>query len=524
MKNKFLPFKKAREAVRKMGFKGRDDYRCGRSQYKISELIPWNPNEYYREWAGWYDWLGTSKRTHLPFEEARSFVRSLKLKDTKEWKVYCESGKRPNNIPANVYRYKEFISFYDWLGNQKQTYASFKDVKELVKKLGIKNQVEWFQWARSGKKPNNIPAGVDLIYKDEWIDWYDFLGKPKNFLPYKDAIELMRELNVKSAKEYRNINEQYNLPTSPERAYGKKWKNWFEFLGTNQRDNGRIHKINYDYFKKWSPDMAYILGIMFADGHIRHKTMNIVLQNKDQYLLKQILRKIIIPNEKIWLGRNGNARVMWICSVDMVKDIVKIFEKDKKYLRHNFPKIPKKYLPDFIRGLWDGDGCVWWSSDSSAYLSALSGGSIVFLSQVMKVLRNNIGDFSGHIEKALHYKGDPICGHFLKKDSITYQLCLGVNDTRRLRDFMYSTPSDLKMIRKYKKFMAAGKVRLANKDRRKTYWGFNVARRYVRKLNLKNLKEWERYCISGNKPEFIPSGPHKIFREWKGYKDWLGVK
>lgn len=525
MKKKCLGFKEAREEVRRIGFRSIVEYEKKKKNYKIFNIIPWNPDEYYKEWIDWYDWLGKEKRVHMSFEEARRFARSLKLNEYKEWQEYCESGKKPNNILTNPYCYKEFIDIYDWLGSERKTYMSFKDVKELVKKLGIKSQTEWFQWARSGKKPNNIPAGVNLVYKDEWIDWYDFLGKSKDFLSYKDATKLMRKLNITSMKQYYKLNrEKYNLPHSPDRVYNKKWKNWFEFLGTDKRDKGRIYKINHNYFKKWSCDMAYVLGLMFADGYIGQRTIVIVLQNNDQYLLKQILRKIRKPNEKLSLGRNGNARVMCISSIDMVKDVVKIFEKDKKYLRHNLPLVPKKYLPDFIRGLWDGDGSVSWDSHGSYYRSSLSSGSLIFLKQIRKVLQINISDISGHIEKILHYKDDPICGHFLKGDSVTYELRFGVNDTRRLRDFMYSTPSDLKMIRKYKKFLDAGEICLARKDRRKTYWGFYYARRYVRKLKLKNLKEWERYCISGNKPEFIPSAPHLIFKEWKGYRNWFGTE
>jgi hypothetical protein len=41
------------------------------------------------------------------FESAREFVRKLKLKSNKEWKEYCKSGNKPDDIPSapwNVYK------------------------------------------------------------------------------------------------------------------------------------------------------------------------------------------------------------------------------------------------------------------------------------------------------------------------------------------------------------------------------------------------------------------------------------
>ena len=43
------------------------------------------------------------------FESARAFVRSLGLKNGYEWKEYCKSGNKPDDIPANPWgTYKEW--------------------------------------------------------------------------------------------------------------------------------------------------------------------------------------------------------------------------------------------------------------------------------------------------------------------------------------------------------------------------------------------------------------------------------
>ena len=46
------------------------------------------------------DWLGTGRtRQFRPYKEAREFVRKLGLKNTNEWIKYCKSGKKPKDIP-----------------------------------------------------------------------------------------------------------------------------------------------------------------------------------------------------------------------------------------------------------------------------------------------------------------------------------------------------------------------------------------------------------------------------------------
>jgi hypothetical protein len=49
------------------------------------------------------------KKQFRDFESARDFVRALELKGHKEWRVHCNSGNKPDDIPANPWNtYKEW--------------------------------------------------------------------------------------------------------------------------------------------------------------------------------------------------------------------------------------------------------------------------------------------------------------------------------------------------------------------------------------------------------------------------------
>ena len=59
----------------------------------------------------------------LPFKQAREVVRKLKLTSQKEWEEWRKSGERPNNIPSSpqrTYRDAGWISVPDWLGYEGQ--------------------------------------------------------------------------------------------------------------------------------------------------------------------------------------------------------------------------------------------------------------------------------------------------------------------------------------------------------------------------------------------------------------------
>ncbi len=68
--------------------------------------LPRAPHMVYENdgWQTWGDFLGTGrvatyKVKYRPFEQARAFSRSLKLKTRDEWLRFARSQKRPPDIP-----------------------------------------------------------------------------------------------------------------------------------------------------------------------------------------------------------------------------------------------------------------------------------------------------------------------------------------------------------------------------------------------------------------------------------------
>ena len=112
------------------------------------------------------------------FAEARKFVRSLKLKSSKEWNNFSKSGKRPNDIPGhpnNIYK-KEWIHLADFLGSdpkfsKNRKFRSFAEARKFAQSLKLKSWNEWLNYCKSDKRPDDIPSNPQNSYKKDWKGW-----------------------------------------------------------------------------------------------------------------------------------------------------------------------------------------------------------------------------------------------------------------------------------------------------------------------------------------------------------------
>jgi superfamily II DNA or RNA helicase len=267
----WFPFEEAREFVRTLGLngqKGWNDYKSGKLTVLESKPpdIPSCPNEVYENsgWAGFGDWTGTRNRRKsgfLKFEEAREFVRELKLSSFKEWMEYC-SGKRndlpekPINIPSNPNQAysKYWVSWPDWLGHKriatnKFKYLSYIDARKFVRKLKLKSRNEYLVWSKKSR-PDNIPSNPNRTYGDEFEEkggWPAFLGteyistKKRKYRDFIPARKFARSLKLNSGTAWGKYckgeilgkkPKPDDIPMSAHIVYkGKGWISMPDWLG-----------------------------------------------------------------------------------------------------------------------------------------------------------------------------------------------------------------------------------------------------------------------------------------------------
>lgn len=130
---------------------------------------------------------------------------------------------------------------------------------------------------------------------------------------------------------------------------------------------GIKYKVNENFFNIWTSKMAYILGYLYADGsledasYLRGKYVRVTSIDK---LTIENIRKILQSEHKIVIlkpPKNTNGKIRYFLRIGshaLYESLLKLGLYPNKSLTIKFPDIPNIFLADFIRGYFDGDGCV----------------------------------------------------------------------------------------------------------------------------------------------------------------------
>ena len=138
--------------------------------------------------------------------------------------------------------------------------------------------------------------------------------------------------------------------------------------GIEVRKAQRYSKIkDEDFFENIDSSVkAYILGLIITDGYItypkregRSPSWGVTLQESDLHILEEI-KNILELDKKITTRIHNGKKEFYliVTSKKMVKDLEKYGVVPRKSKSIRLPHIEDKYMPDLIRGIFDGDGCI----------------------------------------------------------------------------------------------------------------------------------------------------------------------
>ena len=136
-----------------------------------------------------------------------------------------------------------------------------------------------------------------------------------------------------------------------------------------------MYKINQNYFKFIdNKDKAYFLGILYADGNnyisTNVKQVSLELLSEDIKIIK-ILKNRLGTNKPIKYRKakidKNNFKIKKRCGLvlsnkQISEDLYNHGCVPKKTFNLKFPSensLPKEFYSSFIRGYFDGDGCIY---------------------------------------------------------------------------------------------------------------------------------------------------------------------
>jgi len=288
------------------------------------------------------------------------------------------------------------------------------------------------------------------------------MSRKKEWLPFEEARKIVRKdavlcgIDTERKWQYQKkylYKRASNIPYSPQIAYKDSgWISWADWLGTNNiRGQLKKYTVNHDFFKRWSADMAYILGFWWADGYIRKRKgrygysygFGICQHSRAKYLLRKIM-DCMGANNPVWQPKSRPDMCHFeLISKTIFDDIIIHGGKQRKSKTIRMPKIPNKYFPDFIRGLFDGDGCIFKFNKKRSCSSYICSGSKKFLNDLKKIMEDK------GFKTNIYSNGN--------KKHPCFKLCFGVVQTRKLGNFMYKNyKNKLLLKRKFEMFKTAG--------------------------------------------------------------------
>ena len=559
----YRPFEEARKSVQALDLKNHKEWR----QYCKGELrgmeakpedIPANPNQTYKSqgWQGFGDWLGTGtianfNKKYRPFDEAREFVHTLKLKSGTEWGQYCKGelegiAAKPEDIPAapsSTYKDQGWQSMGDWLGtgrvaDQYKKYRPLEEARKFVHTLKLTNQKEWREYCKgelSGieAKPEDIPANPRQVYKTQgWQGFGDWLGTGtiapfnREYRPFKEARQFVHALGLTNQKEWSQYckgelegiaAKPEDIPAAPWKAYKDQgWQGMGDWLGT-----GRVA----DQYKKYRP---------LEEARKFVHTLKLKSATEWRQYCKGELEEMAPKPDDIPAYPNQTYKDQGWQSMGDWLGTGNIANQDREYR-------PFEEARQFVHALKLKSSTEWRQYCKGDIEGSIpkpedipAGPNKTYKDQGWQGMGDwlGTGTITNFNKKYRPFQESRQFVHALKlKSSIEWRkYCQGELPG------INPKPEDIpaKPYRTYKNqgwqgmgdWLGTGTI--ASRNRK--YRPFEEARQFVHALWLKNHKEWKQYCkgeLEGRipKPEDIPANPNRTYKNhgWQGLGDWLGT-
>lgn len=212
--------------------------------------------------------------------------------------------------------------------------------------------------------------------------------------------------------------------------------------------NNRKINLNENYFDEINTEnKAYVLGWLISDGYVNNYKLTFCI--KDLEILELIKKELnsehkIIDNNYFDKRTNKTYQryILQITSKKIIDSLYKLGIKQKKSFNCPFPIIKNKFIPDLIRGIFDGDGYIGFINKNNKPYPRLS---ITINFEICNEIRNILFKMNIIIPKF----------SIVSKKNKESVCKLEINGFKRInifKNFIYHKESCIKLNRKYEIF------------------------------------------------------------------------
>ncbi len=336
---------------------------------------------------------------------------------------YCQCGCGDITSKYSDGTYRKYLPFHKNKKGEYQTYKGRRINKEIVTK-------EFLYWLYH-EENNSIYEIADLLNCSE-----------------SNARRLLKENEIES------------------RSQSKARLNALKKGKISGHD---FYEIDESFFSDWTPEMAWVLGLIYTDGYMKGNNMRLAMNDLD--VIEKVIALLNYSKPVKVLKHNKKK----LYSVEfhrelMAKDLLSLGVHQAKSFSLEFPDMPNEMKTHFIRGCWDGDGGISISNNKiSAYYTSGSEKFITVLSETLfengiyrnKIRKSNNYSFQQRqrdLEWFLKYQdGIYPCNITKRKTGNAFDIRIGLPiSIINLQKYLYSSATKgIYMDRKYNKFREA---------------------------------------------------------------------
>lgn len=144
-------------------------------------------------------------------------------------------------------------------------------------------------------------------------------------------------------------------------------RRYSKILGYHKGNKVRLkeHTLDLTYFKSIdTPEKAYVLGLIYADGCNTRRGLQISLGEDDKEVIEFVKTQLKASDDLRFIPKSHSTwKNKWelsIKSVELSKQLIRVGCLPAKSLIIKFPDfIAEELISHFIRGFFDGDGSIW---------------------------------------------------------------------------------------------------------------------------------------------------------------------